>query len=252
MKKQDIIIITSTIAIGLLVIVVTLSKYNLGKVSKTSFQARLNTYSLNVYSSDLNELFKISPFDDFYYKGYTKNHLVERNSYKREVRFSEKLQSLLPGFLKPNNIITWSVSNKKDIYLTYQVTSDQNQILITRTFEKLEPSVYAVGQSFIICKDCYIVDQYKKVYLSQSQVNDDKIKKANSAQFTPVIISQNLIPSNISKLIIFDSNFNPKYSISINSSQQVFYDEKWNLLELKTFINQERPTKVSQVITIIK
>lgn len=236
-----IIIIIIIFFIGLAAILSAVSINQINSFSETDYQIKFNPFGISFYSPDLStEIVKISPLDDFYYSKDTKDHLVSSSSFVGGAEDNNPLANILRTLMLGRKSLVWKAKSKEGIIITYEILKESNSLVrFKRKMNKTNIDVSAIGQSLVLCKDCLITDQMKRAFFTPKEVSSDKFKLAQSFQLTPVIVTNNILPDSISKLIILDSNFNTRLVIFIRPSQQIFYDDRWNLVELKTPLKNE-------------
>lgn len=237
MKALSIVLIVIIIFfIGLAAILSAVSVNQIDSFSETDYQIKFNPYGISFYSPDLStEIVKISPLDDYYYSKDAKDHLLSPSHIVKGAKDNNPFSNILRTLMLGRKSLVWKAESKEGKVITYEILKESNSLVrFKRKIEKPNPDIQAIGQSLILCKECLITDQMKRVFFAPKEAGGDKFKLAQSFQLTPVLVTNNILPDNISKLIILDSNFNTKLVIFIRPSQQVFYDEKWNLVELKT------------------
>ncbi len=249
MKLKSLIIGIVIFLIGLLLIGGALTKHNTENVSQPTYQIKINQYSLNFYSADLTqELFKISPFDDYGYLGDYKEHFVSSETFKSSGDLSNGFSELLKKLSFNQSVVSWTVYGKDGDSYSYQIDKlPQNSLKITRTI-KTKKSYSAFGQSLVLCSKCYLTDQNQRMYFNQETMTPELLSFAQSAGLSPTLISQSIIPTDAKTLTVVDANLNPKLTVTINTNQQVFYDYKWNILEVVT--RADKRSGYSQTITI--
>ncbi len=220
--------------IGLLSILVTLYRTKLTAIPGDYYQIKVNAYSMSFYSSDLKQrLFSISPYDDYYYDGLYKDHFVNQNSFKESKDFSKSPIWILKALLTQKQYVVWTAYGKNGSSIEYQViNSPGGEIEIIREAKNVSHNPDSIGQSIVYCESCIIVDQNKRVFFSSEEFSREKVDFANSLGLTPVVLSGELLPSDVTKVSLLDLNGNLKVTIPINN-QQAFLNKKWRILEIK-------------------
>ncbi len=211
----------------------------------TNYKILTTQYSINFFSNITDEeLFKVSPFDDYIYYNDKKDHIYNRYEY----RAKKDYLSAMFNFLSPIKTLTWSVSGKRGD-ISYFIKADESEVNIQRMLSSIDIP-YSIGQSIIFCSDCLIADDYGRIYFNPNQITNENIKLAESFKMTPFLLdSSQFFPKGINKIKVIGKNGKTKFQIYINQHQYIFYDEKYHVLELKTFINKNEPIFVSQRIT---
>lgn len=236
------------IIIGLLSIVITLARLPLENLFDKNFKAQITPFSINFYKDDSDEVvFKVSPFDDYYYQSSFKHHIEDKSIYLQNQGLLDKLINLLSRMVNNKKLI-WSMEGSK-ARITYTVFSKNGSLELVRQVHTLGIKVDAIGQSIVFCQTCMVTDEEKRVYFKASLLTQDKVDTAERLKLTPFII-ENKMPYRLSKLNIVDLDGNIKATILITSYQEIFFEEQWQLLELKTFVNKTKPITVSQIIIL--
>lgn len=253
-STRILIALLSFIVIGFAIILTSLSRFQ-SKISSQSFyQISVNRYSLSFSQSILQKpVFKISPLDDYYYYGSTKDHIADSTTFTKIDDTNDKLEILLENMFFGDKRVKWTTLGNNGIKISYLISDYRgDSVKITRRLSNLKDEVYAIGQSIVLCDDCILIDQFKRVYFNGGLLSEQKLNLAQSLGLTPVILTSGILPTDVSEISILDLSANPKIVIPIFPNQQILYDERWHLLELKTFINDKGKAELSQVVRFIR
>lgn len=192
-------------------------------------------YSISlVNNQNLQDFYKISPYDDIiYYEDGTWDKVIRGdeqilNEFINKASFWDKkvvwpLQRLLR---KPQ--VKFVTSSKN---LTYQVFDAENKVIIQRSILKLPKKAVAFSQTFSFSKNDEIIDSNNKIYTIEN-LPSDRIE-ITSIEYLSFKNSKN------SNLIIFP----------VKPDQNVIIDKNYRLLEVKEDL--ESPTiniKIQQVL----
>lgn len=232
------------LAIGLAGVGFNLTRNPIKSLHNKNFTAVISSHSIDLYTSNFSEpVMLISPQDDFYYNS-SRTHVLDKISF-REASFLDELDTLMF-----NNKLVWGIignSDKKRVKIVYEIVKeDENSVKIIRKIP-LKQSISSVGQSFKFCQNCLVKDNLNRIYMTNEFLTNDRIELAQDLKLTPVIIND-LLPFDISTLYIIDSQGKTKIELPIKDNQEVYYQEKWHMLELKTFIVQKDGQDLSQIV----
>lgn len=237
----------------LTITIFTITRTNQNSLAKENFQINIDNFAINFYDQSTDQaIIKISPFDDYYYSNLNKQHLVSPQTFQKSQDLTDWLFRLKNISLLKEDSLFWRVE-ADSLQIDYQLFSAKdNAVKITRSIDNTKEKIYAIGQSIIYCDKCLVMDQKQRVYLNQDNFSQEKINFIKGARLIPVLLTTELLPENIEKIIVLDNNFNTKFTISINPSQQVLLDEKWHLLEVKTPIPGQTKLQTTQIINFNK
>ncbi len=218
-------------------------------IQQQDYKIELSQYSLNFYTNKLDEVFKISPLDDYYYLGNLKDHLVKDSSFKQNRNlFTELALTIERLFLKQNHL-EWSLQQGK-LQVVYTVEDQGNRIKIFRQLTGFSPKIDSIGQAITFCDDCLLTDEDKQVFLMENLLSEEKLTKISKLQLTPVIITGESLPK-VSKLIVLSPFGEKRLEILVDPDEQAYYFENWHVLELKTPVALSKNLiKTSQTISI--
>lgn len=246
---RNIIYTLILVIIGLISFISVITINSLNSFSQKDYQVKFNQFAAVFYSADLSsEVFKISPLDDYVYTNTSKNHVIPESDFNKAKDITNSFWNKIQVLLFHQSRIIWQAEGKNKVKVTYEMTEQPNSsVKITRKFSNLNPDTYAIGQSIVLCKDCFVTDQIKRVYFNSSDYSQERIRLADSYHLIPILLTDNVLPNDVSRIIIIDTNFNLRFIIPTQPGQQIFYDQKWSLLELKTPVNK-RLLETSQII----
>lgn len=252
MKKFVLIILI--LIIGLLVVFFSYLRLKKDELVTFTFPIISNQYGFSVMDKNGDRpIFKISTFDDFYYTPKNQKHILDRSRFESSSKSTSWIKKLLQKISNIERERSWRFQGKDSIDVVYKIEEKEDKkFVISRKVNQINPETYAIGQSLVFCQGCLLTDKNKRIFYSDELLKQEKLDFAGEKELTPIIISKKLLPSGLSEVIIVDSEMKPVISIKISANQQAFYDEKWNLLELKTFIGKQRPVQISQSIELYK
>lgn len=214
--------------IGLATIIGVVLQSPLDNISKPIYQLKTTPTSLLFLSSALDEeIFKISPFDDYIYQGSNKTLVATTENFDEA--------KIIPNpLLFGQDKFRWKASTKTGVDIEYEINNQsENEILIKRKLTNKNGRVDSIGSSYVLCSTCLVTDQKKRFFLNQEFVEVGPISSAHSIGLIPTILSESLLPNDTTNITILDSSFNPKMSILIEPNTDVYYHQKWNIVELK-------------------
>ncbi len=238
---KEILKLIFIIAIGLVTITLSILRFTVDSFSRPGFQVQTTPYSLVFYNADLSEeLLKLSPFDDYYYTNSLKKHIADQTNFNGSKSLTNQFLKFAKVIFLNKSVITWDSFIKPKGKVSYNVINLPNKgIQVIREFE-LPYKANFIGQSLVICERCIVSDQSRRMFLNKEFISDNELNLAQSANLTPLVINNQLLPNDIKRIIVYDQNFNPKISIEVENGQQVFFDQKWRILEFKTQINTDK------------
>ncbi len=237
MKK---LLVITLILIGLIGVFINLLRVPQMEFYINSLKVGLFTYKIAIESNNNpgNELFHLSPFDDYYYTRDKKDHFWSEAGFTQSnsiIQWQNKLNNYRH---QKTNTLFWSFSNKdSNLINNYQLRFNNQQIEITRTYTNLNPKIYAVGQSIVLCKTCLVIDDQKDMFINSESYSREKLEFADKYNLTPIIITDKLFPDFVGKVIIVDQNLKPVFSLVRNPDDEMYYDDRWQLIEVKKRIS---------------
>ena len=226
LKKISTILIL--LLIGLLIMSVSLIRIPKKSLNNQNYKAEIHPFSISFYDNSGMYLFKISPFDDYYYEKNLKIPFMPDSSFK-------KTSDLLKEF--DQNKLTWIL--KKDKFkASYEIENKRDEVYITRILEGYDEQIGAIGQSITFCDSCFLSNGDGLVYLPNDQATKENIAQIQNLNLIPLIFTNNQLPLT-SKLVILDSSGQKKFQISISPNEQVYFYENWHVLEIKKSIGEK-------------
>lgn len=259
LQHQDKSNFTKAVAAGLLLIVigcfvfyVSLVKKPAGGLFKKEYLVHIYPYSIDFTKSDSGKtfLFKLSPRDDYYYQGSFKDHFINQQDFKKNRNYLEESLLLIERIILGNRKLVWHVEGNITGQLTkadYMILDKKNgNVQIIRRLNTNTP-IYAIGQTITVCNTCMITDENKRAYFNGELLSDEKLSMVEKINFSPLIVSKNQSISFISKIIIIDETGKTLLTFPVDKNQEVFFDEKYHLIEFKTFLNKGNKS-VSQAV----
>lgn len=236
------------IVIGLGTIVFSLIRMPQKNLHKNLYRAQVHPFSIVFYTNEEEELFKVSPLDDYFYKAQTKNHLTKDSDFRQNTNLIEEFKIILQRIFSNAEKLTWAITKGKT-KIKYEVKDKKNGIVqIERSLENFPPEINAVGQSIVICSECLVVNQDKTlVYFREDQLISEKLEKSDELGLIPLIVDEQL-PVDTLKLLIIGSAGEKKFEVEVAPGQEVYFSQELNILELKTLIDNKKAVNISQII----
>ncbi len=253
--KKSILLIVVLITFGIIGVLI-----NLLRVSQMQFFFNSHNISLYSYKITVNnannrqideEIIHFSPFDDYFYTRTEKDHFLAEGKftpYNPLIQFKNKFNNY--RYEQTNNLY-WSFANTgSPIINHFQIANKDDQLKVTRSYSNLPKDIYAIGQSTVFCKDCFVIDDNKNIYFNGESFSDDKALFAEKNNFTPVFLTDQLFPYGVQKITIINKELKPEVSIYNENSDEMYYDEKWQLIEIKTKLKEDNQ-KLTQTIEML-
>lgn len=255
-KIKTVIVALSLIIIGLLIVYFHLVRMPIKYLLQNDYSVHLyNNYAIGFFKNDTNNpVFTISPLDDYYYYEDSKEHLfTDLTTFKNTRDYIQESFALIKAILIGNKKLVWNIHDKnkrEGIKVNYTVVAKRGGYTqITRKLYNLNPKTYVIGQSIVICNNCMVADKQKRVYLQAELLSQEQIDAIQSLKLIPFVLSQNQsIPLTNSELIIINRKGVTEATIFKDPGQEIFFDEKYHLLELKTLVKNKKQIVVSQII----
>lgn len=253
--KKNILLIVFLITVGIIGVLV-----NLLRVSQMQFF--FNPYNISLYSYKITvtdahnkqtneEVVHFSPFDDYYYTRTEKDHFLADGKftpYDPLIQYKNKFNNYRH---EQTHNLYWSFANTgSPIINHFQINNQNNQLKITRSYSNLPKEVYAIGQSSVFCKDCYVIDDKKNIYFNSESFSDEKAAFADKNNLTPIFLTDQLFPFDVQKITIINKELKKVLSIYNENGDEMYYDEKWQLIEVKTKI-KDNNQKITQTIDML-
>ena len=206
-----------------------------GMLPHSSENIKLDKYMMHFYQSDLTtEILKINPYNDYYYTDSEKNHFYNQATFADGDDITKDFLSILKRLLFVQQRIVWKAKGKNGSEVIYEIRKDNKYLKIARDVSKLKKGIKAIGQGIEYCQGCLITDQLGRAFFNQENFNQENIDFAKTLLLVPVSITGKLLPDDVTKLTIIDSNGNPKADIFIEPGSQIFLEDKYSVLEVKT------------------
>lgn len=213
-----------------------------GKVESTP-------YNISFYNNYEEIIFTISPLNDYYYEGSLKGHLVNKLEKERKRNFWQEFLVTLKNLFLNKKELFWEAS-EADLNASYFVSSNLNEVEIERKITSSK-SFDAIGQSITICSRCLIVDDKKRAYLQDNDLNKEKIDILESLGNTPVIVrEEQFLPSDIERIFILNEKGKTVLEIPVLKNEQISFQNKWGILEFKRTVSQGTEVDLKQLIYI--
>jgi hypothetical protein len=249
MSLKKVLYLTVLFLISLGIISFSLFRYKPFAYYIGNFSVQPGAYSFSINRNDSSEqLVRISPFDDYFYWNNTKDHPISSADFKSSGDITNVFSKFLNGRLINRTRVSWFMESNNGTRIKYDIENiSPSEFEITRTFEKTNDKIDAVGQSVIICPDCLVTDNKSRVFFTTELLTAEKLETANQMNLSPLVLSNNILPNDVEKIVILDKNKNPKMTLSTQGHIEVSFDEKWQLLEFKTWLGNQ--SSVSQTIS---
>lgn len=237
------------IAIGLSIIAASVIRSPLRKLAQKSYRVEVNPYSMVFYAKDQGQmLFKISPLDDYYYFSSGREHIVnDSNALYQTLDLVQEFLIILKRITIGDKSIVWTAKIGETTLVYKAEDKGDGSILISREIKNPKSQVTAIGQIVDLCESCLLTNEYGLAYLTEDNLTQDKLDLIEKLKFTPLIIGNNQLPG-ISKLIVINSQGEKEVEILASDNQEVYFDEGWHVLNLKTQVSNGKSIKVSQIV----
>ncbi len=237
------------LGLGLLIMAGALANVNLKSFPNEHFQVKVGQYGLYFFKDNPDhQIFEISPLDDYYYEGQTKDHLLTGNTVRESKETTDNIFNIVQTLIFHHRKIKWTSEGRSNTKIAYTVESQGNILNIQRKVLSADFTPEAIGQSLVICPSCLIVDDKNRIYFQEDYITPEKLNLAKNLNLTPVVTANVVLPSDINSISVYDQNFNLLFVLTVNPGENVTYDEQWHVLEVKIPINDLSATV--QKITI--
>lgn len=241
------------VAIGLLSVYKGMIKIPVTKIPQEAYFTYTSSYSINFARSDNEKMlvFKVSPRDDYYYDGLFKGHFINTQKFVQTKSIFNNAFFLLGDIINGSNKLNWTVEEKtieKNIKVSYTVKDEANGYVQINRKVNLNSSIDAIGQSIVFCDTCFLIDNNKNVYLNANSSSKEKLNYIETLNLVPVFVSINQSLPYSPEFKIIDQDAKVLLTVLIGKEQEVFLDEKYHLLELKTYLKDKKKKEVSQII----
>lgn len=238
-KKISILILLFFISIS--IVLFSIIRYKPFAYYINGFNIQPGTYSISLNKTDSSEqILRLSPFDDYFYANGTKDHPISSKDFKSSQDNTGFINKFLNGRLLSKTRVSWSMESETGIKVNYRIENlSQNEFKVTRSMENPGSKIDAIGQSVLICPECLITDDKSRVFLTPELLTDEKLKLISSLNFSPVILSNNLLPNDVEKITVIDRQKNGKATLYPQGSLEIYYYENWQVLEFKTWLGDQ-------------
>ncbi|MDP3988087.1 MAG: hypothetical protein Q8P80_02990, partial [Candidatus Levybacteria bacterium] len=166
----------------------------------------------------------------------SKNHFINQPNFGESKNYFEEFVLLFERVFAGDNRLIWHVGPKGDnqIKATYSVADQKNGGVQVMRNLNTDLKISAIGQSVIICSLCMVRDN-SKIFFDAGLINDSKLLIAQKLGFSSLVVSKTqVMPILGTKLVVIDQQGNSLAQINIEKNQEVFFDERYNLIEFKT------------------
>lgn len=223
------------------------------KIPQEAYFTYTSSYSINFSRSDNEKMlvFRISPQDDYYYDGLYKDHFFSTGKFVQTKSIFDNVSFLLGDIIDRNNKLNWIVEENvggENTRVSYTVKDKASGYVQISRKIKLNSSIDAIGQSIVFCDTCFLTDSNKRIYFNANLSSKEKLNFAESLNLIPVFISTNQFLPYSPELKIIDNNTKVLLTVLVEKDQEVFWDEKYHLLEIKTYLVNNR----REVLQIVK
>ena len=239
--------------IGLISLAVVFLKTPINSFYIAENKAETTGFMLSIYDKSANILFSVSPLNDYYYQGTTKDHLEDKLVNSNSGNLIQQAILNFQGLILNKKSLIWNTEGKNGngkVLVNYAVNSAPGKIEIVRQIEFEKIKADSISESVTICRDCLITDDKKRAYFNGFSITQQKIDSALRLGFIPVALGENQsFPLDISKISILNANGKPQVEIPILNNI-VFLQDKWNLLEIKSAVKKGSRIQLKQDIYI--
>lgn len=217
------------------------------KITAKGSQVEYSKYALSVFDTSGSLIFSISPLNDYYYQLSKEYHVEEKLNDSNTGNVIDQFLIAFKGLFLNSQSITWKtngVNEHGDASTNYNIQETKNGIKIVRKVN-LKTKADELGQVLKYCSGCIISDDKKRAFFNGDTITDSKTLLASKLNLTVFVLGENnYFLNGIKKVFIIASDGTVKAEIDTQGSE-VYLQEKWNLLELKTPLNGN---SVSQTI----
>ncbi|MCL4415435.1 MAG: hypothetical protein M1268_00940 [Patescibacteria group bacterium] len=228
------------IIIGLSSLVFTLSKIQTDHIFIKNGEVKTAAYNIDFYNNSGKLILSVSPLNDYYYDGFAKDHLLTKIKASDKGSLFQQISLTIKGLLFGEKQLIWRASgnnSKGNITVNYSIEDKSDRIEITRKVQFVKTVATGIGQAVIFCPDCLISDNMHRVYFNGNSFNGEKMNLALKLNLLPFVLGENqFFPAGISKIIVLDSRGKTQIEIPVSPRDQIFLQDKWHLLEVKSVI----------------
>ncbi len=212
-----------------------------------------SSFSLSIYDKSANVLFSVSPLNDFYYQGLTRDHLEDKLVNSNTGNLIQQAILNFQALILNRNSLVWNtegINGGGRVLVNYIVNSVPGKIEIVRQIEFSKTQADFISESFTICQDCLITDDKKRAYFNGFSITQQKIDSALRLGLIPVALGENqAFPLDVSRVLVLNANGKTQIEIPI-SKNSVYLQDKWNLLEIKSAVRKGNKIQLKQDIYI--
>lgn len=251
MKK--ILLVTLIIFIGLSTIIVGFLRVQQERLEGQGFRVDFTKYSIAIFKDNTSEqILRISPQDDYYYQDSLKDHVINQAYVERKRNYTEEVIFLF-GKIFGVKTFRWSEEGDNKQWhaaVSYGITVTSDGIVIQRQFSNIPKNVYAIGQAVVFCNTCLVVDNFNRRYLNGDSVSTQDFTFSEKHNLSALVFDRHQSIIGISRLRILSAQGKTLAELPVYSDQEVFFDQKYHLLELKTIMPVKRTNVLSQKIIL--
>lgn len=254
--KNRFFILILLLVIGLTSLGMTFLRMPNDKIFDDYGRAEATPYNVSFYNNLGEIILTVSPLNDYYYQGLAKQHLISKLKDSRNRQVWQELRLNLESLFLNRKGIFWNsvaLDPKNDFSVTYEIKSEKNQIGLTRLIKSPKKDFDSVGLAITFCPKCLVTDDKKRAYLNENLLDMEKISFLEKKNFTPVVVREGqFLPSDILKLTILNESGRVDMEIPVAANQQISFQDKWRILELKTPVKKGKEAVIKQTIYIPK
>lgn len=239
------------LTIGSLSVIFLLPKNPTNQIFVPQGEIDATRYGFNLRMSSGEQFFFGFPLNDFYYHGFSKNHLLDKVTESRGGNIWEELSKILKEvFLNEKSAkLTLKGSNHDgNGEIDYEIKYSGGKIEIEKKIS-LDKNFDAIGETITICPDCFVTDDKNRIYLNRGSLTQNLIDFATKMNLTPLVIGEDqFFPVATSKIIILNHDGKVKIQIPTYSNEQISLRGGWNLLEIRIPVRSAKSVKIRQII----
>jgi len=210
-------------------------------------------FAINIYDKSANVLFSVSPLNDYYYQGPIKDHLENKLVNSNSGNLIQQAILNFQALILNKKSLVWNTEGNNGggkVIVNYTVNSFPGKVEIVRKIEFARIQADSISESITICRNCLVADDKKRAYFNGFSITQQKIDSALRLNLIPVALGENQsFPLDVSKILILNANGKIQIEIPI-SKTQVFLQDNWNLLEIKSAVKKDSKIQLKQDIYI--
>lgn len=241
------------ILIGLITVIVSFFNTTTHQAIGQGYRLDFTQYAIALFKdSEADPIVRVSPRDDYYYQAAFKDHIINQSHFKRKRNYLQELTFLLSMNFGAKTYY-WNAEGSNRNWqptISYAVTSKGKTVTIQRTIPNLPKKVYAIGQTLVYCNGCFIADDQDRIYFSGTALTPQEFDEIQKLPFTPVILGVHQSITGVSKIRIINAQGKELLTIPVYSNQEIFIDQEFHLVELKTIMPVKRTNTVSQTLKL--